>query len=54
VEDFDAETDFGINGGVGLEFTLTGMSTFLEARYVNVFTEGESTAFIPITFGILF
>lgn len=54
VEDFDSETDFGINGGVGLEFTLTGMSTFLEARYVNVFTEGESTAFIPITFGILF
>ena len=54
VEDLDAETDFGINGGVGLEFSLTGMSTFLEARYVNVFTEGESTKFIPITFGILF
>ena len=54
VEDFDAETDFGINGGIGLEFSLTGMSTFLEARYVNVFTEGESTQFIPITFGILF
>jgi hypothetical protein len=54
VEDLEGQTDFGINGGVGLEFTLTGMSTFLEARYVNVFTEGESTAFIPITFGILF
>lgn len=54
VEDLDAETNFGINGGVGLEFSLTGMSTFLEARYVNVFTEGESTKFIPITFGILF
>jgi opacity protein-like surface antigen len=54
VENFDAQTDFGINGGVGVEFSLTGMSTFLEARYVNVFTEGESTRFIPITFGILF
>jgi hypothetical protein len=52
--DFDGETDFGINGGLGLEFTLTGMSTFLEARYVNVFSEGESSAFIPVTFGILF
>ena len=48
------ETDFGINGGVGIEFSLTGMSTFLEARYVNIFSEGESTGIIPITFGILF
>jgi hypothetical protein len=47
-------TDFGINGGVGLEFGLTGMSTFLEARYINVFSEGESTGIIPVTFGILF
>lgn len=52
--DFDGETDLGINGGVGLEFSLTGMSTFLEARYVNVFSEGGSSAFIPITFGIMF
>jgi opacity protein-like surface antigen len=52
--DFDGETDFGINGGAGLEFSLTGMSTFLEVRYVNVFAEGESSAFIPITFGIMF
>lgn len=51
---FDGETDFGINGGAGLEFGLTGMSTFLEVRYVNVFAEGESSAFIPITFGIMF
>lgn len=50
----ESETDFGLNGGVGIEFGLTGMSTFLEVRYVNVFTEGESTGVIPITFGILF
>lgn len=50
----ESETDFGINGGVGLEFSLTGMSTFLEARYLHIFSEGESTAIIPITFGILF
>jgi opacity protein-like surface antigen len=48
------ETDFGLNGGLGLEFTLTGMSTFLEARYVHIFTAEEATQIIPITFGILF
>jgi opacity protein-like surface antigen len=54
IGDFDSETDFGINGGLGLEFSLTGMSTFLEARYVHIFSEGEATQIIPITFGILF
>lgn len=57
--DLDAENDFGLNGGVGLEFSLTGMSTFLEVRYVKIFVgddDGEdfSAAMIPITFGILF
>jgi hypothetical protein len=50
----DSATDVGLNGGVGLEFTLTGMSTFVEARYVHIFTEGEATQIIPITFGIMF
>jgi opacity protein-like surface antigen len=52
-EDF-TETDFGLNGGIGLEFSLTGMSTFLEARYIHIFTEDEATQIIPITFGIMF
>jgi opacity protein-like surface antigen len=57
--DFDAENDFGLNGGAGLEFSLTGMSTFLEVRYVKIFVgdddgEDASAAIIPITFGILF
>jgi opacity protein-like surface antigen len=51
----DAANDFGLNGGVGLEFSLTGMSTFLEARYVKVFVEGDgSFALVPVTFGIMF
>lgn len=54
LESFQAETKFGINGGLGIQFGLTGISTFLEARYHNVFYEGESGAFIPITFGIMF
>jgi opacity protein-like surface antigen len=53
--DGTAENDFGLNGGVGLEFSLTGMSTFLEARYVKVLVEGNGNfAFVPITFGIMF
>lgn len=52
-EDF-SETDVGLNAGLGLEFSLTGMSTFLEARYIHIFTEDEATQVIPITFGILF
>jgi opacity protein-like surface antigen len=56
--DFDAENDFGLNAGVGLEFSLTGMSTFLEVRYVKIFVDDEggdfSAAIVPITFGIMF
>lgn len=50
----ESATDFGLNGGVGLEFSLTGMSTFVEARYIHIFSEDEATQIIPITFGILF
>ena len=56
--DFDAENDFGLNGGVGLEFSLTGMSTFLEVRYIKIFVDDDggdfSAAIVPITFGIMF
>jgi hypothetical protein len=60
IGDLDAENDFGLNGGVGLEFSLTGMSTFLEVRYIKIFVGDDeeggdfSAAMIPITFGILF
>lgn len=55
----ESETDFGLNGGVGLRIPLTGFSSFVEARYHYVFTgngdaDGSSTAYIPITFGVEF
>ena len=50
----DGETDFGINVGIGIKFNLTGFGTFAEIRYHNIFSEGESTQFLPITFGIMF
>ena len=50
----DGETDFGFNIGAGLNFPLTGFSTFLEARFHMINTANEKTTFIPITFGLKF
>lgn len=57
-------TKFGLNGGVGFKFQLTGFATFIEARYHNVIHGTEigdgstgnanSLQFIPITVGITF
>jgi opacity protein-like surface antigen len=46
------ETDFGLIGGIGAAFPLSGFTTFVEARYHHIFTEGVATKFIPVTFGI--
>ncbi|HEY8166166.1 MAG TPA: outer membrane beta-barrel protein [Gemmatimonadaceae bacterium] len=45
---------FGVNGGVGAAFALSGFNTFLEARFHHVDTEGGSTQFIPVIFGLSF
>jgi hypothetical protein len=50
----DTETDFGFNLGAGLSLPLTGFSTFIEARWHSINTEGESSQYIPIVFGIRF
>ncbi|WP_373070538.1 outer membrane beta-barrel protein [Gemmatimonas sp.] len=50
----DSDTNVGIQVGGGLNFQLSGFSTFLEAKYVNVFSDDNSTGYIPITFGIRF
>jgi opacity protein-like surface antigen len=52
--DTDGSTDFGINVGIGTKFNLSGFGTFAEIRYHNIFSEGSSTQFLPITFGIMF
>ena len=50
----ESDGNFGINGGVGLRFALSGFSTFAEARFHNVFSDPESIQIIPLTFGIMF
>ncbi len=52
--DIDSENKFGINGGIGAAFPLSGFNTFIEARLHNVFSDGDATQFIPVTFGISF
>jgi hypothetical protein len=48
----DAESDFGLNGGIGAAFPLSGFTAFIEARYHHIFTDNYATQFIPVTFGI--
>ena len=50
-------TTIGINGGGGLRFPLSGLTTFFEARYhIMLGNTADQTnyQFIPITFGIAF
>ncbi len=50
----ESSNDFGINVGLGAKFSLSGFGTFAEIRYHNIFTEENSTQYLPITFGIMF
>jgi hypothetical protein len=54
VSNVDSENKFGLNGGIGAMFPLSGFNTFVEARLHHVFTDVSSTQFIPVTIGILF
>jgi len=45
---------FGLNGGIGALFPLSGFNTYVEARVHDVFTDVSSTWFVPVTFGIMF
>ncbi|HET7551202.1 MAG TPA: outer membrane beta-barrel protein [Gemmatimonadaceae bacterium] len=48
------QTKFGLNAGAGLRFQLTGFSTFIEARWHTIFTEGSNAQIVPISVGITF
>jgi len=50
----DTQNKMGWNVGGGLNFGLGTLSTMLEARYVTVNTDGGSTHYVPVTFGIMF
>ena len=50
----ESSNDIGLNVGVGARFALSGLSTFAEVRFHNVFSDPNSAQMIPLTFGILF
>lgn len=52
--DSKSESNFGIQAGGGLEFQLSGFTTFLEAKFVNAFGDNSSSRWVPVTFGIRF
>lgn len=61
VDGSESSNNFGLNGGVGARFALSGFSTFAEVRFHNIFgdkneitDERPSLRMIPITFGIMF
>lgn len=52
--DEPSNNKFGINGGIGAVFPLSGFNTYVEARLHHVFTDNNSTQFIPVVFGLQF
>jgi opacity protein-like surface antigen len=51
---FKSETDFALLFGGGAVYQLSPkLGLFGEIRYVSIFSEGESTQFIPIILGVL-
>jgi len=54
-----SQTKFGIDGGLGVQFSLGGISAFAEGRIENIYTDqginqSLNTQVIPVTFGVLF
>ena len=50
----ESDTRLGLNGGIGIEIPLSGITGFGEVRYTSIFTEGTHTNYVPIRFGIRF
>jgi opacity protein-like surface antigen len=53
--EFQSSNELYFNIGVGTEFAASpAINLFVQARWVNIATEGESTTMIPFTAGIKF
>jgi hypothetical protein len=50
----NANTDVGFNVGAGLDFSVSQIGTYIEARYHYVPSAGGALTFVPLTFGIKF
>ena len=53
-ESDESTNEFGINGGIGVRFPLSGFSTFAEVRFHNIFSDPDAGRILPVTFGVVF
>jgi opacity protein-like surface antigen len=54
---YDDITKFGLNAGGGLRFALSGLNTFVEARYHRVRSRdfvSRSVTYVPVVLGVTF
>lgn len=54
INDSYSDTDFGFQLGGGLQFQLSGFSTFAELRYVTVYSDVYHLNWLPVVFGVKF
>jgi hypothetical protein len=47
-------TKFGVNGGIGVDVPLSGITVFGEVRAHGVQTDGTPLTYVPVTVGIRF
>jgi hypothetical protein len=47
----DSESDFGVNGGLGLTYAMGRVGVFAEGRFHNVFATGSDLQYIPVMVG---
>jgi hypothetical protein len=47
----DSETDFGLNGGLGVTWALGRVGLFAEGRFHNVFATDDDLQYIPVMLG---
>jgi hypothetical protein len=48
------QTKFGINAGAGVRVQLGGFAAFVEARWHDIYTSGNSIQMVPVSFGLRF
>ena len=46
-----SETDFGVNGGLGVTYDLGRWGVFAEGRFHNVFANGSDVQYVPVMVG---
>lgn len=49
-----SQNKFALNGGAGIQFNLGGLATFVEGRYMYIFTDNGRTTYFPVSVGVMF